>query len=531
MSAGHGHDVVVLGAGCAGLCTAIAARILGLDCLMLEAAPKLGGGSAISSGFLWVGDNHIHAAAGGTDSPGAVRAYLTHVAGGGADPERLEAFAATAPEALRFFEAAGIPFRLSPRIDHYGMAPGAAAGGRILDTPPLDASVLGAWQGRVATPVSPLHRLGGSEAARLGGANNPASWAAVEQAPPGQRGGGAGLMGWLTATALRHGVEIRTGTPAARLTLEAGRVTGVVTADGEAIAARRGVVLACGGYESNGALVERFEALPGWQSMFPDSLRGDGLVMAMEHGAAVQIIGNNLSLFLGFRNPEEAPGGTALCRLSGIQELVAPHTMVVNREGRRFADESFFQAVAPALRAFDVRRSIQPNLPCFLVFDAQYGARQSFAGRPPGAEIPDWVPRADSLAALATRLGIDAEGLAATARRFNADARQGRDSEHQRGETPWGLSRLGPAATLGPVEQPPFYGIRLHPTALASAGLRAERSARVLHLRGQPMPGLYAVGNAAARTETGAGYQTGYSLASGMSFGLLAARDMAGVTG
>jgi len=377
-------------------------------------------------------------------------------------------------------------------------------------------------------PAGSLHRLGASELVKLGGANSPAAWkaaAALERDSPDQRGAGAGLIVWLLVTALRHGVQLRIGMRGAALIMEDGRVAGVVTTSGERIAARRAVVLASGGYEANDALVDRFESLPGWQSMFPPSLRGDALVMAQEKGAAAHVIGDNLSVFLGFRNPEEAPD---LCRLSGTQELTAPHTMVVNRHGRRFADESFFQAVAPRLRDFDPYRAERPNLPCFLVFDAQYGGRQSFGGRPPGAPVPSWVPRDDTLAGLAAQLGIDAGGLEATVARFNADARAGRDREHRRGETPWGLGRLNPAATLGPVEKPPFHGLRLHPTALSSAGLLADARARVLHVRGHPIPGLYAVGNAAARTETGAGYQTGYSLASGMTFGLIAARDVAG---
>lgn len=521
-------DVIVVGGGCAGLCTAIAVHRLGLECLVLEAAETLGGGSAISSGFLWVGHNHLHAAAGGRDSPEMVRAYLSYVAAGNADPARLETFAATAPDALRFFESAGIPFRLSPRIDHFGMAPGAMAGGRILDTPPLDTATLGAWADRIALQSGPPQRIGGSEAVALGGANSPRTWDAArtaERERPGQRGAGAGLIAWLLGAALRHGVAIRTGTAAAAVLMEGGRAGGVVTASGERIVARRGVVLASGGYESNAALVARFESLPGWQSMFPPNIGGDALTMAQEQGAAVHVIGDNLSLFLGFRNPEDAPD---LCRLSGTQELTAPHTMVVNRAGHRFADESFFQAVAPQLRAFDPRRAERPNLPCFLIFDAQYGRAQSFAGRPPDAPIPPWVPRAATLAELGAKLGIDATGLEATARRFSADARQGEDTEFQRGGTPWGLARLGPGATLGPVETPPFYGLRLHPTALASAGLLADAQARVMHVRGHPIAGLYAVGNAAARTETGAGYQTGYSLASGMTFGYQAARALAG---
>lgn len=517
-------EVVILGGGCAGLFTAIAARRQGLSCLVLETNKTLGGGTAISSGLLWVGANHLAP----DDTAEDARAYLTHVAAGSGDPARMAAFLATAPEALRVFEAAGLSFRVSPRMDHFGMAPGARAGGRIIETPPVDAAILGAWADRVAVPVGPLHRLGATELGRLGGANSQAAWdaaLALERDRPSQRGLGAGLMVWLVATALQHGAELRTETRARELIMEGGRAAGIVTEAGERITARRAVVLATGGYESNPALVGRYESVPGWQSMFPLSLQGDAMVMAQEQGAALHVVANNQSLFLGFRNPEEAPD---LCRLSGTQELTARHTIVVNRHGRRFADESFFQAVAPALREFDPGLAEQANLPAFLVFDSQYGRAESFGGRPPGAPIPQWVPRADTLAGLAAQLGIAADGLAATIARFNADARAGHDGEYRRGETPWGLGRLNPAATLAPIEKPPFYGIRVHPTAISSAGLLADASARVIHVRGHAIPGLYAVGNAAARTETGGGYQTGYSLASGMTFGLIAARDIAG---
>jgi 3-oxosteroid 1-dehydrogenase len=231
---------------------------------------------------------------------------------------------------------------------------------------------------------------------------------------------------------------------------------------------------------------------------------------------------------MGFRNPDDAPpGGTALCRLSGTQELPSRHTMVVNRQGRRFTDETFFQATAPSLRVFDVDTREQRNLPCYFIFDAQYARSHSFAGRKPGAPIPSWVASGTTLAELAVALGIDAAGLQATAARFNEDARRGIDSEFHRGETPRGLTRFAPGATLGTIEEKPFHGIELHPTSLASAGLVADQRARVTHVRGMPIPGLYAVGNAAARTETGSGYQTGFSLASAMTFGLIAARDMA----
>ena len=137
------------------------------------------------------------------------------------------------------------------------------------------------------------------------------------------------------------------------------------------------------------------------------------------------------------------------------------------------------------------------------------------------------MPRADTPGSLAGMLGIDPTGLVATLDRFNADTRIGRDTQFHRGEAGWGQMRIN--ASLGTLERSPFFGIELHPTALCSAGLSADPDGRVIHLRGHAFEGLYAVGNAAAHTEYGSGYQTGFSLASGMVFGLQAARHLANV--
>ncbi len=524
-------DVVVIGSGFAGMACAVAAAEFGLSCIVLEKSGKIGGGSAISGGSLWVGANHLNAAAGGSDSPAEVLAYLRYVGADGIDPGRMQTFVDEAPDALKFFEACGVPFQLTNRIDHYhGVAPGAKTGGRIVDTAPIAGADLGEYRDRMLLPAGRLFRHGGKQMMELGGAGSAAAWdetLLAERERQDMRGGGTGLVAWFVRLAAARGVTIRTATAVDRLTTESGRVTGVVTGAGESIAARRGVVIASGGYESNPELVANYEALPGFQSMFPDSVSGDGFVMATEIGAAVRVIGNNLSVFMGFRNPDDAPPGeNAICRLSGTQELPSKHTMVVNRQGRRFTDETFFQAAAPSLRVFDNDTRRQPNLPCFFIFDSQYARAHSFAGRKPGAPIPSWVASGATLSEVAAKLGIDAAALQSTADRFNVDARQGIDTEFHRGEIPRGLTKFAPGATLGTIEQPPFYGIELHPTSLASAGVLADERARVVHVRGAPIPGLYAIGNAAARTETGSGYQTGFSLASGMTFGLIAARDM-----
>ena len=135
--------------------------------------------------------------------------------------------------------------------------------------------------------------------------------------------------------------------------------------------------------------------------------------------------------------------------------------------------------------------------------------------------------------ALAEQLGIDAGGLSRTVTRFNDFARTGIDADFHRGERKWRLAdgphERRPNSRLGGIETAPFYGIELHPSlGTSSAGLLTDRHAQVLHQRRHPIPGLYASGVAAARTELGAGYQAGLNLASGMTFSWLAVRHMRG---
>jgi hypothetical protein len=204
--------------------------------------------------------------------------------------------------------------------------------------------------------------------------------------------------------------------------------------------------------------------------------------------------------------------------------------MVVNKYGHRFADETFFQGIVPALRHFDPVKHEYPNLPSFLIFDSQYLKNYSFANQPVGSEVPSTVPRANTLPELADKLGIDPKALAETSARFNSFAQSGVDPDFRRGENQWKLASAkaprGGNASLGAIEEPPFYGVELHPTGSASVGLLANRNGQVIHQRRHTIPGLYASGNVAATTEHGVGYQAGLSLASSMTFSYLAVRHM-----
>src|ERR1700726_278926 len=132
MASSDPYDVVVLGSGIAGLAGALAAHELGLRPVVLEKAATLGGGTINSYGLIWVGQNHLAQAAGYSDTRDDVLAYMRFLGGGSADESRMAAFVERSPEALRFFEACGVRFRLIHGLsDHYyGTAPGVHAVGR-----------------------------------------------------------------------------------------------------------------------------------------------------------------------------------------------------------------------------------------------------------------------------------------------------------------------------------------------------------------------------------------------------------------
>jgi 3-oxosteroid 1-dehydrogenase len=534
MAGAKEYDVVVLGTGIAGLAVALAAHEKGLRPLVIEKADMVGGGTTNSYGLIWIGDNHLARAAGLDDSRDEITAYMRFVAGGEAFEESMIAYIDRSPDALKFFEACGIPFQLTRGVaDHYmGVAPGAKSEGRSLEVKLISGYELGEWRNRVRmSKVQPCY-LTCEEQVGWGGVNRFSHWdqkVIAERTKNDMRGKGLGLICQFLKALLDRKVEILTGVTVRELIMDRGRVVGVVTPKG-AIKAKKGVVLATGGYESNPELVDAFEGLPGWMSQVPRSVTGDGLILGTEAGGAVHLIRNNMALFLGFDIPLENKSAEPEFHLAGIIELCSPHTMVVNGSGHRFADEAYFQGMIPALRHFDPLTHRYTNLPCFLIFDQDYASSYSFAGLAAGTKIPAWVARANDLEGLANKLSINPAGLRSTVERFNSFVQAGRDADFRRGELAWRLAKPdvapGMNPTLGAITTPPFYGIELHPSSLSSAGLLVNAAAQVLSQRRKPIPGLYALGNTAAHTEFGAGYQAGYSLASSMTFAYLAIENM-----
>jgi 3-oxosteroid 1-dehydrogenase len=539
MAADQAYDVVVLGSGIAGLSGALAAHELGLKAIVLEKASKLGGGTTNSYGLIWVGQNHLAQAAGYDDSREDVIAYMHFLSGGFLDEKRMQTFVDRGHEAIRFFEGCGVRFRVVRGLtDHYfGTAPGTRAAGRSLEVELISGHDLGDWRERMLTPHDVPCFVTAEEQVTWGGINSFSRWdqdLVRERKARDMCGKGLGLIcHFLNALRVR-GVPVLTNQQVDCLAVEAGRVTGVIMASGERITGRKGVIVGTGGYSANAEMSRNFEQIPGIDqepdSLSLASLTGDGLVLGAEIGGILHKIQNSLRVMLSYTIPPDEPGRPGLCVHAGIVELCSPHTMVVNKYGQRFADETFFQGIVPQLRYLDPMKHEYPNLPAFLIFDSQYLKRFSFANQPIGSDVPRTVPRAATLLELGHKLGIDADALVKTAARFNGFVHAGADPDFRRGENQWKLASAkaprGGNASLGTIEKPPFYGVELHPTGSASVGLLADSNGQVIHQRRQPIPGLYASGNVAATTEHGVGYQAGLSLASSMTFSYLAVRHM-----
>lgn len=539
MAVDGNYDWVVVGSGVSGLSGALWASRHGLKTLLIEKASVVGGATAYSYGSLWVPNNLLEREAGIEDSEEDAITYMRYLSGGFAEEAQLITYVREAPRAIEELRGWGVKLRLIEGVsDHYfPIAPGSQKKGRMLEVVPM-------LRKQLPAEAPPLQRspympegISWTDAIRLGGLGNRFSWdqEKVKEASSCYAAG-QGLVAALLRACLEGSVTIRVDTPATRLLVEQGRVVGVEAAQAASageVRSKYGVFLATGGYESNRELVRAFQWFPETVSHYPPTQTGDGMVLAMEIGAAIRVIPVTLSSMVGYWIPHA--DGTKEFHSSGIQELAYPHSMVVNGEGKRFADESFFQAFTVKLREFDVlNKHRYKNIPCYLIFDAQFARRYPFAGNPPGAPVSAWVTRAGSWSELAKLLHIDGEQLERTVAAFNGEARAGRDPEFGRGATLWGRSVGDPRhpvnANVAPLEQPPFYGVELFPTESSSAGLRTDVSGRVLHVRGRVIEGLYAGGVVTARTAYGAGYQAGYSLASGIILARLAVRHAVGAT-
>lgn len=528
-------DVLVLGSGAAGLTAALAAHEAQARVRIIERGERVGGTSAVSGGVIWIANNPRMQDAGMPDSREDALAYFRALDHGDLVDETLEAFVDKGPEALAFLERiealkvallAGYP-------DYYLDRPGAKPdGGRALDNDLFALTELGEWADRIFAieEAKPMMLRETS----LGGGSGVVTPAELgRRLAAEERGFGQAMIGRLLKACLARGIEPELGVAVSTLTQHGGQVTGVTLDDGSRIRARSGVIIATGGFDWEADLRQTFLRGPVTAPASPPTASGTGIKLAMAAGAK---LGNMTQAWW-------APTLSAPDRrwASGEQraepvliERTVPHSLLVNRAGRRFCNEAAnYSALAGAFHAFDPQSYDYPNLPAWLVFDAQYAARYPLATRLPPDPIPEWVASAPTLTGLATKIAIDPAALEATVARFNDHARAGHDPDFQRGFSAYDhfygdRKRIGAAVTLGSVEQPPFYAARIELGLLGtSGGPRTDGAARVLGHNGKPIPGLFGAGNAIACPTGGIYAGAGGTLGPAITFGYIAGRTAA----
>jgi 3-oxosteroid 1-dehydrogenase len=492
--------------------------------------------TALSLGEVWIPGNHHEAKLGIEDSPESGFRYLKRLAMGYGEEVSILNLTVHASAALKYFEDhIGLKSRIIRNCPdyYYGFSNDSVAEGRLLEVEPFPAETLGDWQTR--TRVSPLVPYGMTheDTFARGGTANMKNWdygLMAERLTKDERCLGAGLAAYFVKGVLDRGIPMHTGVDVQELIADGERIIGVRgKRDGKDlfVKANRGVVIAVSSYERNQNYNKTMGSQLRLESMVFPTVDGANFRLAGPIGARIARVPDITAIGIHIPGEEQETGGPLWRNL--LQPIGLPHTIVVNRKGKRFGNEAFYRQFCYMLDQIDGATQTHPNFPCWVILDSQARQKYPFASVMPEQDLPVGV-KADTIAELAALTGIDAEGLTATLATFNRDSAKGEDTEFQRGVHPWSAWMCGdpynkPHPNLGTIEKGPFYAVEVHRmggSAIPAAGLVIDQHCRVVGWDEKPIEGLYAAGNSVARMETGAVMQSGISNGRGMTHGYLA---------
>lgn len=549
-------DLLVIGAGAAGLTAAVTAASRGLRVIVAEKTGFIGGTTALSEGMVWVPLSSHARRSGIADSEKTVLAYIQAAAGPRYDAARAQAYVRNAAPMLDLIEArTPARFTLSRySLDYHQDLPGATTGARAFNPGLFDGGRLGDDFRRLRPPLASTMILGGMtiassdlahffamtrSAASFMHVGKVAARYGLDRLAGHARGtriaNGNGLIGALFLALKQAGVPVWTNAAVTRLIKRDGRIVGAaLLRDGRAIevATEQGVLLATGGFPGDGTLRRRYFAHErsgkrGY-TLAPATNTGDGLRLAEEVGAALD---ETVSQPAAWSPVSLVPTASGPVPFPHYVDRAKPGFIAVDARGKRFCDEAMpYQRFVPAMMA-----ACEPDaqVAVWLVADHRAVRRYGIGAAPPapGRLGPflrsEYLARAGNPAELAARIGVDAAGLVATLDTFNAAAARGEDSSFNKGSTPfdraYGDAAWGPNPCLAPLVSPPFYAVKLHAGDIATfVGLRTDAMARVLGADGAPLPGLYAAGNDAASLFGGDYPAAGITIGAAMTFGYVA---------
>jgi succinate dehydrogenase/fumarate reductase flavoprotein subunit len=551
------YDVIVVGAGAGGMTAAAVAAAEGASVLVVEKTEFVGGTTAWSGGMVWIPANAHMQGAGLADSLAKAKEYLSQTVPEQANAGLRDIFLSRGPEAIAWLEANTDlrfqPVKLYP--DYYPDLPGATAGGRVLEPVVFDGAALGANFSRLRPPLPEFTLFGGMMVNRLdiphlrnAGRSLKSTLRSLElvsqyawqrlRCPRGTTLHlGNALAARLYASLLARGADILFGTSVDGLVVEDGRVAGLRLAGSSAtVAARKGVVLATGGFSHDPKLRQAlFPPAAGLISATNPAGTGDGVRLATAVGAALATDVADAAYWVP---------ASMFCRKDGSQG-VFPHTVTdrakpgviaVNVRGQRFVNEalSYHEFVRAMLRDANAGPDASFHLICDSRFLWTYGLGRI---KPFTRHLAPYLQSGElkqvaSIAKLAEEINLDVAALVATVDQYNGSARRGLDPQFGRGSTIYqrALGDAGhtPNPCVAPIEQAPFYALRIFPADLGTAiGLRIDGEARVLRDDGSVIAGLCACGNDMTSIMNGNYPGPGITLGPALTFGYIAGKHLA----
>ncbi|MFB4317663.1 FAD-dependent oxidoreductase [Actinomadura sp. 21ATH] len=540
----HEYDVVVVGSGAGGLAAATTARLRGLSALVVEKTGRYGGSSALSGGAIWVPNNVYLERAGERDTLENARAYMDATVGDRVPADRKDAYLRRGPEMVEFFDrkTSWVRFMYTPGYsDYYPEAPGGRPQGRSVEPCIVNGKRLGPEFRNLRRAGLPTYGLTMTSAdfGRLNMVMR--TWKgkrtslavglrAVKALLTGQKplSLGEALVARLRLALQEAGGELWLNAPFRDLVAEDGRVTGItIVRNGTetAIRARRGVILAAGGFSRDQELREKYLPKPtrtDW-SHASEGQTGDTLRAGLQAGAALDLM-------------DKVWGAPSVPTPDGrlfflVADRAIPSMVIVDADGVRYARESLpYHEFLDAMYAHG-----EKAMTSWMIVDGWARRKYIWVGLFPGQPFPkDWkdgfLKTGRTVEELARGIGVPPERLKATVERFNAMAANAKDEDFGRGDSAYdnyyGDPTL-PNPNLRPMKGP-FYAVPVVPGDIGTkGGLVTDTEARVLRPDGTVIEGLYATGNCSAAV-TGETYPgPGATLGPAMTFGYVAATHIA----
>ncbi len=551
-------DVIVVGSGAGGLLSALVAAHHHADVLVVEKEKLWGGTSATSGAGIWIPASDQARAAGFEDDTAEAFKYVRKLSADNVPDANIKAYVENASAMLRWVTAnTEIEYQAFPYPDYHAEEPGGSPSGFRTHMPlPIDGRKLGrdVETLRFASPAASmfgylnwhfdetyimLFRARGWQwhlAKSL--ARYWFDWPFRFKSRKDRRLTlGNALLGGLRLAVNAKNIPVWLEAPLIELVSEKGQVTGaLVRRKGKEIRirARKGVILAAGGFDknqemrdANAPLYRNAQLSGGTAGNTGDSIR-----------AAIGVGADTMNMHSAWAAPVFYVPGEDRGRLCTIERAL-PGCLMVNQSGDRYLNEAASYHVVGQQMA---KREADHGdaSPSWFVFDYRY--RHSYPVGPLLPLMPDWLQRGEvrsilkkgrTVEELAIAMGVDPARLVATMTRYNEFAAKGEDPDFRRGEAAYDKMYGDPSVTPNPCLRPlvkaPYFAMPIYPGDIGTnGGLKTNHLAQVVGTDGKPITGLYAIGNNAA-SAMGESYPgAGVTIGPALTFGYIAAKQITG---